>query len=271
MKDNKITAFFIVGILLRITIVLVSLYMIDWYINSHIVSFGSIVGVAFFGFIALFAVLFPLIKRLFVKMWKNKAGKVVLAALGVLAAAFVVFVGAAFVMMGYGAGVMPEKDATVVVLGCQVRGNEPSLMLKTRLDTAYSYLCENPDAKCILSGGKGSGENISEAQCMYDYLTEKGISADRLYKEDRSVNTEENIKFSEEIIAAEGLNADLAIVTDWYHEMRASIIAKKQGYSSGAVSSPVPHFLEANLVTREIFALGNEIFFSPTWRSASGA
>ena len=260
--DKKQLTMKIVSIVIRAAVVIGSLHMIDWYIGSYIVSFGSIAGVAIFSVIIICAVLFPLLCKLAAVMWKHIAGKITLITLAVLTGLFTVFVAAAFGMMTYGAGVAPEEGATVVVLGCQVRGNEPSLMLKTRLDTAFDYLQAHPQAKCILSGGQGSGEDISEAQCMYEYLTEKGIAPDRLYLEDKSVNTAENIRFSEEIIRAEGLNTELAVVTDWYHEMRASIITQRQGYHCGAVSSPVPHFLEANLVTREIFALLHELFLS---------
>ena len=70
---------------------------------------------------------------------------------------------------------MSATDSTVVVLGCQVKGEAPSLTLTERLDAAYDYLCSHPDAACILSGGQGDDEKISEAECMYRYLTKKGF------------------------------------------------------------------------------------------------
>ena len=59
----------------------------------------------------------------------------------------------------------------VVVLGAAVHGDVPSLALTHRLEGAYEYLNTHPDAVAILSGGKGKGENISEAECMYFRLT----------------------------------------------------------------------------------------------------
>ena len=55
---------------------------------------------------------------------------------------------------------------TVIVLGCKVNGDAPSLMLKRRLDTAAAYLRENPDARCIVSGGQGDTEPRSAASVM---------------------------------------------------------------------------------------------------------
>ena len=43
---------------------------------------------------------------------------------------------------------------------------------------------------------KGSGEEISEAEAMYEYLVSQGIDETRLIKENRSTNTNENLKYS---------------------------------------------------------------------------
>ena len=93
----------------------------------------------------------------------------------------------------------------MIVLGCGVNGDRPSLMLTERLDAAYDYLNTHEEVVCILSGGQGKGENISEAECMYRSLTEKGIARDRLYKEDRSTSTRENLLYSKKIIEEKNL------------------------------------------------------------------
>lgn len=57
---------------------------------------------------------------------------------------------------------------TLIVLGAQVNGTKLSNSLKLRLERAKEYLDENPETIAVVSGGKGSGEEISEAemQCM---------------------------------------------------------------------------------------------------------
>ena len=52
----------------------------------------------------------------------------------------------------------------MVVLGCKVNGEEPSLMLRRRLECAMEYLAENPQADCVVSGGMGDNESYTEAQ-----------------------------------------------------------------------------------------------------------
>ena len=59
----------------------------------------------------------------------------------------------------------------MVIFGCQMRRDGPSILLRDRLDTALAYWEEHPDMKIIVTGGKGDDEHISEAQGMYDYLT----------------------------------------------------------------------------------------------------
>lgn len=46
----------------------------------------------------------------------------------------------------------------VIVLGAHVRSTGPSRALALRLDRAYTYALENPDAVLIVSGGQGSNE-----------------------------------------------------------------------------------------------------------------
>ena len=255
---NKIQI--IISIIVRIIILIVSCIMIMWYMDSGFIAFGSIVGITVFGTTGLAALCWDLIRLFCKKIMQKKWGKILVHALMGLTGIFVLYVAVAIGLMLYGANNTPDENATVVVLGCQVRGTVPSHALRNRLDTAFSYLDSHPSAKAVLSGGKGSGEDISEAQCMYNYLTEKGISPDRLFMEDRSTTTNENIRFSKEIIENNGLSQDLAVVTDWYHEFRASMICRRNNISCGAVPAPTPRYLTAHLVTREIFAIPHEFF-----------
>lgn len=251
----------IIIIVLRIITAIISSGMIYWYLISGFLAFGNVIGILIFSLTLLSAVFYDLIAKGLHHMRGKKSMKIITDILLVCIILFFVYAAAAVGLMIYGSKNPPEKGSTVVVLGCQVRGTQPSHTLKMRLDAAYSYLTENPDVKAVLSGGKGDHEDISEAQCMYNYLTEKGIDAKRLFLEDKSTTTQENIRFSEEIIRQNGLDPRLAVVTDWYHEFRAGIICKRQGVTYGAVSADTPPYLTAHLVTREIFAIPNEIIF----------
>lgn len=149
----------------------------------------------------------------------------------------------------------PEENATAIVLGCRVYKETPSLMLVKRLEAAYDYLEKHPEASCVLSGGKGPGEDISEAECMYRWLVQKGIEAGRLYKEERSESTRENLSFSEAIIEGQGLNKSVAIVTDSFHLYRAGLEAKKLDLQYGSVPGKTPWWLLPTFLVREYYAI----------------
>ena len=93
-------------------------------------------------------------------------------------------------------GIRPPAGASVIVPGCQINGEEPSRTLRSRLEAARHYMEAHPDCLCVLSGGQGQDETISEALCMHKWMTSQGIPAERLLLEDRSTTTLENLSFS---------------------------------------------------------------------------
>lgn len=147
-----------------------------------------------------------------------------------------------------------SSQKVIIVLGCRVRGDEPSLSLIKRVDAAYKFLLFNPESVAILSGGQGKDENISEAQCMQQFLYARGISKDRLILEDRSRSTDENIRFSLQIIETLDLDRNVAIATSEYHQKRAANICKKYGLNSTPVSSKTKWTLLPTFLLRELFA-----------------
>lgn len=158
----------------------------------------------------------------------------------------------------------PLPADAVIVLGAGVNGTEPSLSLRTRLDKAVDYLERWPDIPAVLTGGTGYGEEISEAQCMYDYLTEYGVEADRLILEDRASNTAENFAFSWELLTEAGVDpaeGRVAVVTN--DIARAELIAAREGYGDVAgIPAPLPWVhLEINYTLREAFAMVKTFLF----------
>ncbi|MGN1203289.1 MAG: YdcF family protein [Eubacterium sp.] len=151
-----------------------------------------------------------------------------------------------------------DREPVVIVLGCRVRGDEPSLALTNRVDAAYRFLLSNPDSVAILSGGQGRDENLSEALCMQQMLCKRGILKNRLILEDRSTTTDENIKFSLEIMEKRGIKKEAAIVTSEYHQKRAKLICRRYGMNVTAVSSKTKRTLLPTFLLREIFALIKE-------------
>jgi len=138
----------------------------------------------------------------------------------------------------------------IVVLGAKVRaGGVPSKPLYWRIDAAEKYLRENPDTIAILSGGKGADEPISEAQCMYNVLTSRGIDESRLLLEDKSTNTNENIRYSLELMNGD---ASFGVVTNNFHVFRAVRIAETvSGKAVSGISAVYKDALWVHYMARE--------------------
>ena len=148
----------------------------------------------------------------------------------------------------------------VVVLGAGVNGTQPSLSLYTRLTAALDYLEENPDVPVVLTGGLGYGEEITEARCMYDWLTARGVDPARLIMEEQAGNTAENFAFSKELLEEQGIDPAenlVAVVTNDFHIARSRLIAARQGYGHVfGVPAELPWLhLEVNYYLREAFAM----------------
>ena len=131
------------------------------------INIGTMLGVAVFGAAALYGFFKRRIDRVIKNWWEKKAGRVCLTIIMVIAIGVLALAAVITGNMVYAANVKPMQDATVVVLGCAVRDGGPSLMLRERLEAAKKYLDDNPQAVCVVSGGQGADESISEAQCMY--------------------------------------------------------------------------------------------------------
>lgn len=149
----------------------------------------------------------------------------------------------------------------MVILGCRVMpGGEPSMLLQDRLKTALDYLEEDPDILVVVSGGQGSNEPVSEAACMAGWLEERGISEDRIFQEDQSSNTKENLIFSKDLLAREGIDVgetDVLVVSNGFHLTRARMLAERFGYGEvstlAAPSSHIPSRIQ--MYIREPLAL----------------
>lgn len=117
------------------------------------------------------------------------------------------------------------KNSVVVTLGAKVRADStPGTILRKRLNLSHSILTQREDLKCVVSGGKGVDEPISEAQSMKNYLTQNGISAERIIMEDNSYNTVENIKNTLSLLPE---NTHLTIVSNNFHILRVRYICFK--------------------------------------------
>lgn len=224
---------------------------------SFIFNFGTVVGMLFGIIIIILGAKAEKVKQVF-KYIKSKGwGKALLTVFIVLCSVVLIYCSVAtFNIISYSTDNKNiPKNTPVIVLGCKVMGTQPGPMLTKRCKAACEYLSDNPEAICIVSGGQGADEEISEADAMYTLLCEMGVSPDRIFKEDKSHNTAENFRFSKEILREQGCGNDVVVVTTNYHQYRASLIARRQQLNTYAVSSKTGNFSLPTYIVREWFSL----------------
>ena len=148
----------------------------------------------------------------------------------------------------------------IVVLGAKVRANGiPSKPLLWRINAAEKYLNENENTIAILSGGKGHDEPLSEAECMYNVLVSRGISKNRLILEDKSTNTNENIRFSLELMKDD---ASFGVVTNNFHVFRAVNIANTvSGRDVSGIAAEYKDALWLHYMAREAVGIFKDTLF----------
>jgi len=161
---------------------------------------------------------------------------------------------------------IPDKapsGSVVIVLGAQVKNSRPTLILAGRIKAAADYLKAHPDAVCIASGGRGADEDISEAKCIRDTLAGTyGIDQNRIFTEDRSTSTDENLAYSAQIIRANGLSSNVVIATDGFHMFRAKLIAGRKGLHAYPCCAATDPRLTLYLYIRECIAIPKTLLLS---------
>ncbi|MGH4052724.1 MAG: YdcF family protein [Clostridium sp.] len=156
-----------------------------------------------------------------------------------------------------------QKSDYLVILGAGLRGEVPSTALFQRLYTSLEYIKINPNVKIVVTGGKGSGESITEAEAMKRFLIKHGVSEDLILKEEKSTNTFENMKFTSDIVnkLEKKDNIKVTIVTNNFHVLRAKFLAQRQGLKAYGFPAPLHPMLVPTCFAREYLAVINSFLF----------
>ena len=210
-------------------------------------------GVGYIAYALFFAAALVAIMRFCPKAWIKRT-VCILTALGL---AYLIVVEVPIVGAASGDG--DKEYDYIIVLGAAVHGDTPSLSLVERMSAARDYMQAHPQTIAIVSGGQGSDEPMSEAQAIKNSLVEKGISPDRIIMEDKSENTFQNIRNSLEIFDSMGMSRKAVIITSEFHQLRAKMIASKQGLECYSKSSPTYPPLLPSYWVREWFGVLHEL------------
>ena len=241
---------------LAILICLLGFAVFLFPVVARIVNLANVSAMA--GFLILAAVFrwWPNFLGLLRRIWSKRLGRVLLVVTGLALASLLVLVLVLCCEVAACLREVPEEPCpTAIVLGCQVRGTTPSLLLSYRIEAAADYLDKNPGAVAILSGGQGTGENISEARCMYDALAARGIDPARLCLEEDSTITLENLQNSKALMEREGLSGPAVIISNDFHIFRALTMAADIGLDARGLAARSQWFSRPTYVLREALAM----------------
>lgn len=134
-------------------------------------------------------------------------------------------------------------DAVIWVFGAKVNGTAPGKALEYRLKKTVEIMQEHPDTVCILSGGQGPDEAVTEASVMKAYLLRCQIGEDRIITEEASTDTTENIAYCTQIYRqSEYAQRPVVCVSTDFHIPRVRSLMRRQGidaqYCAARASNP---------------------------------
>lgn len=173
---------------------------------------------------------------------------------GILILGLCIFIMIMGVIIFYSKQITDPGADYVIVLGAHVKGMRITRTLRARLEAAADYLIGNPATVAIVSGGQGKGEDVTEADAMERYLVSRGIAVNRILREEKSTDTNENIRFSRKAINHP--TARVVIATSAFHIFRATRIARKQGLSRAqGLPSPSDPVLLIHYYVREVIGV----------------
>lgn len=158
-------------------------------------------------------------------------------------------------MISYQA-VPPPDNLNVIVLGAQVFSAERmGKSLTGRVEKAVEYLNDSPQVLCIVTGGQGGNEPCPEALTQRNALIRRGIDPSRIYMEDKSRNTRQNLEFAMELAKEEGLDTRVVVITQSFHLYRAVSLARSAGFEAYGLVAETDPILFPQYYGRELLSL----------------
>lgn len=135
----------------------------------------------------------------------------------------------------WGARDMARPADAIVVLGAAQYAGRPSPVLKARLDHAVDLWKRGLARRLVLTGGRGTGDTISEAAVGRRYALKAGVADSAILLEGDGRTTSASLAAVAQIMKEEQLERAI-LVSDPFHMLRLQILARRFGVES--VTSP---------------------------------
>jgi len=180
--------------------------------------------------------------------------RLVLAGLGLLVVVWVVSLGGVLVWERHD---QSRPVGAIVVLGAAQYVGRPSPVLRARLDHAVALWRRGLAPIMIVTGGTGTGDTTSEAAVSQRYVVQHGVPVQAILLETEGRTTSESMAGVSALMASQG-RRDVLLVSDPFHMLRLTILARRHGlqpYASPTPTSPIA----ANPSERWKYALSESV------------
>lgn len=150
-----------------------------------------------------------------------------------------------------------RKVQAIVVLGAAQYNGRPSPVLRARLEHAADLYRRGLAAHVVVTGGKRSGDRITEATASANYLTRQGVPGDDILREVEGRSSWQQLAAAANLLKRRGITRVL-LVSDGFHAARIAAIADElglEGYTSPAPGSPIHGAAKLPYMGRETLAV----------------
>jgi uncharacterized SAM-binding protein YcdF (DUF218 family) len=151
---------------------------------------------------------------------------------------------------------LTTADAAII-LGASVWDDRPSPVFQERINHGI-WLYKNGYIKyLIFTGGTGKNSNISEAFVAMNYAINNSVPIEKIFIEETSKITFENIFYAKNIIESNNFNK-IIIVSDPLHMKRSITMAKDLNLNVYSSPTPTTRYISLNVKLKFLFY---ELFF----------
>lgn len=134
-----------------------------------------------------------------------------------------------------------QPAESIVVLGAAQYAGRPSPVLKARLDHGIDLWTRGMGKVLVLTGGRGYGDTMSEAEVGRTYARKHGVPDTVILLEKEGRTSRESMLGVAELLQKRGIKTAI-LVSDPFHMLRLSIIGRRFGlvpYTSPTRTSPI--------------------------------
>jgi len=164
--------------------------------------------------------------------------RLALAGLGLL---FLVWLASLGAVLAWERHDQSRPVGAIVVLGAAQYVGRPSPVLRARLDHAIALWRRGLAPLMIVTGGTGRGDTTSEAAVSQRYVVQHGVPVQAVLLETEGRTTSESMVGVSALMGSRG-RRDVLLVSDPFHMLRLTIIARRHGlepFASPTPTSPI--------------------------------